>query len=143
MEWIPFSSEGADENRPDLPFITVSFYSDERDSLVEEVRALVDTGTNLSILPTDLINHDLGIKIGPEDVAATVGSGATSYRRTGEPFIHCLWNHHDVLIHPHASDEAPFPMLGLKDFLRHFVATFDSSSQQFALTPRFADCCSG
>lgn len=147
MDWILFerppqeSDEPCRGAAPLLPLLTVALYSDERDDLIEDVTVLVDTGSSQTVLPTSLVVDGFGIKVGSTEIPAVTGAGKAGYRRISDPILHCLWNGHDVLIAPYASDSAELPMPGLHDFLRHFVATFDAARVRFSLTPAQEGCC--
>jgi predicted aspartyl protease len=130
-DWIPLSKE-KDEKLP-LPFIKVILVGET--GLTVPARALVDTGSSASVLPTELLES---IAVDFEDATTAntfVGGGKATYKLGKPNVIECKFEGHTALVMTYASDGTDIVMLGVNDFLRSFDLTVSKANNLFRLTP--------
>jgi hypothetical protein len=138
-EWMPLRAPEPGLERTPLPLIDVLVVG-PTDACVE-VPAVVDTGSSLSVFPTDLLKT-IGVKFhNPQTVQAVVGDGAAMYKLGDPVIIECMFGRHAVPLTTYASDGADMVMLGVNDFLRHFDLIVNKSNNRFRLTPSEPGCC--
>ncbi len=106
-------------------------------------RAIIDTGSSYSVLPTYLLEA-IGVDFAnAEAVEAAVGSGDATYKLGTPEVIDCLYGAHIIPVSAYASDGAEMPMLGVNDFLKHFDLTVNKSNERFSLVPSLSCHCRG
>jgi hypothetical protein len=121
-DWIDLEKLHLDDDRP-LAVIPVRLVGPQGHE--EPHRAVIDSGTDLSVFPTSILQR-LGVDFSAgKTVGAVTGTGGGSYR-IGEPLtIDCIYRNHKVQVTAFGSDAMEDGMLGLHDFFREFRVTFE------------------
>jgi|GEM_PF-6638270 hypothetical protein len=138
-DWIPLSAP--EHGLEKWPLLIIEVRVIGPTGLNEDTRAFVDTGSDISVLPTHLLEA-IGVDFSQaHPMQAVVGGGSATYKVGDPDMIDCQFDGHLAAIAAIASDGAEDMMLGVNDFLRHFDLTVNKLNNQFRLDPAKPGCC--
>jgi hypothetical protein len=120
-EWIELEKLHADDERP-LAFLLVRLIGPRTE---EPHRVLLDSGSDLSVFPTHVLER-LGVDFSNGRLLSAATGEGTGDRRIGEPTtISCAFDDYEIEIAAIGSDNADVCIFGLHDFFREFTITFE------------------